>query len=160
MALARDRVILTTSYATAASTNYTPVTGLSFAATAARTYHCRIVCMTSQAATTTGVRFGLSGNPTTAPTYAAMIGLNAVLVGSIGGGGNTTAALGLVTTASTTGGYTAQTDSVATTGGSLYVVEYMITPSVTQILQVECGPEAAAVVTVLPGSYVEWELLV
>ncbi len=160
MALARDRVILTTSVVTGASTNYAPVTGLSFAVTAARTYHVRCLAMTSQAATTTGVRFGLSASPTTAPTYAAMIGLNAVLVGTIGGGGNTTAALGYVTTASTTGGYTAQTDAVASTGGSLYIVEYILTAAATAVLQLEVGPEAAAAVTVLPGTYLEWELLV
>lgn len=154
MALARDRILLTADVVTGASTNYTPVTGLAFGVVAAKRYHVKAFMMSTVAATTTGVRYGLSANPTTAATLNAMLLWTADTVGTIDGGGVT----GFVTTASTTGGVTAPASS-SDTAGHITIVEFFVQPSVAQIVQLECGPEAAAAVTICKGSYLEWELI-
>ncbi len=151
----RDRIVLQSDVVTAASTNYAPVTGLNFAAQVGRKYHVRGVMMTSAAATTTGVRWGFSASPTTAATRIAVMGITPDGIGTIDGGGNDD----YVTTASTTGGYTAPLSVPDAPGFVLSLIEAIIVPSVTQVLQLEVGPEAAAAVTVGAGSYVEWELL-
>lgn len=158
MALARDRVRLTSDVVTAASTNYTPVTGLSFPVTVGNKYHIRAVLLHTQAAATTGARMGFSASPATAATVGAFMLYTADGVGTLDGGGWGQATnSGLVTTGSTTGGATAPAASADTS--SLLILEGIWVPSVSQILQLEIGPEAAAAVTVKAGSYVEWELV-
>lgn len=161
MALARDRVILTADVTTAASTNYAPVTGLNFNGSGSRTYHVRVGALFTVAATTTGVRFGLSANPTTAPTFISWLGIGATGAGALAGGSDANTSPRYVTTASTTGGYTALTDSsAASTGANFHIIEGIVVVASTQVIQLEVGPEVAAAVTVKAGTYLEWELLI
>jgi hypothetical protein len=154
MALSRDRILLGSSgVTTGASTNYTPVTGLNWAAQLGKKYHWKAVLLCTVAAGTTGIRFGPSASPTTAATYNTYFGL-------IGGDGTPAidggTAAGYVTTGSTTGGYTAPTDLVGTS--VIATIEGIIVPAATQVVQLEVGPEAAAAVTIVAG-YLEWEII-
>lgn len=154
MALSRDRILLTADVTTAASTNYAPITGLTLAGINGKRYHWRFVALCTVAAATTGVRFGPSASPTTAATYNTYFGL-------VGGDGTPAVdggtATGFVTTGSTTGGYTAPTDLAGT--AVICTLEGIYVPSATQVFQMEVGPEAAAAVTVVKGSYLEWEVV-
>ena len=152
--MARGRVVLTADVVGAAGTNFQPATGMSVNVIVGRKYHFRIVGISTAAATTTGVVWGLSASPTTAPTLVAMIGMTATGAGTLAGGG----AASYVTTAATTGSITAPTD-IPATAGALSVYEYIVVPSATQVVTVEFRSEAAAATTAKAGSYVDWEEL-
>lgn len=156
MPLARDRVTLATDVNIAAATTLAVVTGLNWAAQAGQKYEFKAKLIVTGTATV-GFGTAISASPTTAATLFASMLMAADAAGTIDGGGTSTyaatgAALGAAGTVTVTSNLTAA-------AGSLAILEGIVVPSVTQILQLEIQPETATAMVVKAGSYLEWSTL-
>jgi hypothetical protein len=159
MALARDTVIQPINYVTAAATTGSAVTNLNWAVQVGGTYRFRVGIAYTVAATTTGISISIvPTGVTTAATFFTSTLYGADATGTIDGGGIATyAAAGA--TAGAAGVPTALANSSATAGNMVWL-EGLVVPAATQVLQVEVIPEAAAAITVIAGSYIDWQRMV
>lgn len=152
----RDRIVLQSDVVLSASTALQPVTGLNFAVQVGRKYHFRAHLVVTGTATV-GWAPAISANPTTAATLFASMFTAADGQGTIdGGGASSYAATGAALLAA---GTVTTTANLVAAGGSNGVLEGMVVPAATQVLQLEVQPETATAMTIKAGSYIEWELL-
>lgn len=155
--MARGRVVLPSDVVGGANTNWNAATGMSFSVVVGRKYHIKIMGLSTAAATTTGVVWGLAASPTTAPTIWSYVAIAASAAGTLQGGGQ--ASMAYVTNGgANTGAYTPITDTVSTSG-ELTIVDGILIPSATQVLTVQFASEAAAATTAKAGSFVDYEEL-
>jgi len=152
----RDRVVLQSDVTLTASTALQVVTGLNFAVTVGRRYHFR-AHLVATGTVTVGWAPAISANPATSATLFASQWVAADGQGTLDGGG--TSAYAATGAALLAAGTITTTANLVAAAGSAGVLEGMVVPAATQILQLEVQPETATVMTIRAGSYIEWELL-
>lgn len=143
----RTLVELGSDVASAASTAFANITGLSFSVTAGVTYRFYGLLLYTTSAATIGVRVSLTSPATTHLAYATRTGLSAT--GS--------AAAEWQNFQATADAGTVSTSSVSTSG-NLVVIEGVIRPSANGTVQLRFAPETATAngVVIKAGSSLEW----